>query len=58
MKDYGKILKIVAFFHPYCDAAGGGEKVLWCFVVALLQDQKFKDNHQIVIYTGDQVAGD
>jgi len=21
--------KSVAFFHPYCDAGGGGEKVLW-----------------------------
>ena len=21
--------KCVAFFHPYCDAGGGGEKVLW-----------------------------
>ena len=20
----------VAFFHPYCDAGGGGERVLWC----------------------------
>lgn len=25
----------VAFFHPYCNAGGGGERVLWCAVRAL-----------------------
>ena len=25
----------VAFFHPYCHAGGGGERVLWCAVRAL-----------------------
>ena len=25
----------VAFFHPYCNAGGGGEKVLWMAVQAL-----------------------
>jgi alpha-1,2-mannosyltransferase len=35
-RQYGYERKTVAFFHPYCNSAGGGEKVLWCLVVALL----------------------
>lgn len=23
---------VVAFFHPYCNDGGGGERVLWCIV--------------------------
>ncbi|KAI3356300.1 hypothetical protein L3Q82_017196 [Scortum barcoo] len=26
----------VAFFHPYCHAGGGGERVLWCSLRALM----------------------
>lgn len=26
----------VAFFHPYCNAGGGGERVLWCSLRALM----------------------
>lgn len=26
----------VAFFHPYCSAGGGGERVLWCSLRALM----------------------
>jgi len=22
----------VGFFHPYCNAGGGGERVLWCAI--------------------------
>ena len=25
----------VGFFHPYCNAGGGGERVLWCAVRAV-----------------------
>lgn len=25
----------VGFFHPYCNACGGGERVLWCAIRAL-----------------------
>jgi alpha-1,2-mannosyltransferase len=25
----------VAFFHPYCNAGGGGERVLWCAIRAM-----------------------
>uniref|UniRef100_A0A8C8RJR5 ALG11 mannosyltransferase N-terminal domain-containing protein n=1 Tax=Pelusios castaneus TaxID=367368 RepID=A0A8C8RJR5_9SAUR len=31
----GKHQLIVAFFHPYCNAGGGGERVLWCAIRAL-----------------------
>jgi alpha-1,2-mannosyltransferase len=52
--------KYLAFFHPYCDAGGGGERVLWMMVQALLLDcdENAKSNSpirdmDIVIYTGD-----
>uniref|UniRef100_V9KUA4 GDP-Man:Man(3)GlcNAc(2)-PP-Dol alpha-1,2-mannosyltransferase n=1 Tax=Callorhinchus milii TaxID=7868 RepID=V9KUA4_CALMI len=44
----GKI--VVAFFHPYCNAGGGGERVLWCAVRAM--QQRYEDV-AVVIYTGD-----
>uniref|UniRef100_UPI00398E96ED GDP-Man:Man(3)GlcNAc(2)-PP-Dol alpha-1,2-mannosyltransferase n=1 Tax=Pristiophorus japonicus TaxID=55135 RepID=UPI00398E96ED len=44
---------VVAFFHPYCNAGGGGERVLWCAIRAL---QKSYKDIIIVIYTGDQDA--
>jgi alpha-1,2-mannosyltransferase len=31
----GKTPVIVGFFHPYCNAGGGGERVLWCAIKAL-----------------------
>ncbi|GAB0099499.1 GDP-Man:Man(3)GlcNAc(2)-PP-Dol alpha-1,2-mannosyltransferase [Sergentomyia squamirostris] len=40
----------VGFFHPYCNAGGGGERVLWCAVRCLL---KKYSNVKIVVYTGD-----
>ncbi|KAM6893846.1 GDP-Man:Man(3)GlcNAc(2)-PP-Dol alpha-1,2-mannosyltransferase [Xenentodon cancila] len=40
----------VAFFHPYCNAGGGGERVLWCAIRAL-QDRYVGVN--FVVYTGD-----
>ncbi|BES87779.1 Glycosyl transferases group 1 [Nesidiocoris tenuis] len=40
----------VAFFHPYCNAGGGGERVLWCAIDAL---QTRKPEWKIVVYTGD-----
>ncbi|XP_073843099.1 ALG11 alpha-1,2-mannosyltransferase [Musca autumnalis] len=40
----------VGIFHPYCNAGGGGERVLWCAVRSL---QAKYDNIKIVIYTGD-----
>ncbi|XP_016987929.1 GDP-Man:Man(3)GlcNAc(2)-PP-Dol alpha-1,2-mannosyltransferase [Drosophila rhopaloa] len=40
----------VGIFHPYCNAGGGGERVLWCAVKAL---QNKYENAKVVIYTGD-----
>ncbi|XP_037939364.1 GDP-Man:Man(3)GlcNAc(2)-PP-Dol alpha-1,2-mannosyltransferase [Teleopsis dalmanni] len=40
----------VGIFHPYCNAGGGGERVLWCAIRAL---QAKYDNVKIIIYTGD-----
>ncbi|KAG5868191.1 hypothetical protein JTB14_030264 [Gonioctena quinquepunctata] len=40
----------VGIFHPYCNAGGGGEKVLW---VALQALQKKYPKAEFYIYTGD-----
>lgn len=46
----------VAFFHPYCNAGGGGERVLWTAIRAL---QNQHSHLKFVVYTGDQdVSGD
>lgn len=42
--------KIFGFFHPYCNAGGGGEKVLWKAVESTLNHD---ENNICVIYTGD-----
>ncbi len=44
----------VAFFHPYCNDGGGGERVLWSAIVSILK--KYKNDIQIIIYTGDTNA--
>ncbi|KAI8956941.1 glycosyltransferase family 4 protein [Daldinia sp. FL1419] len=41
---------IIGFFHPFCNAGGGGERVLWAAVRAT---QKRWPNAKIVVYTGD-----
>jgi hypothetical protein len=43
---------LVGFFHPYCNAGGGGERVLWTAVKAL-QMKYSTDQVRIFIYTGD-----
>ena len=40
----------IAFFHPYCDTGGGGERVLWCGINGM---KKQFPNAQFVVYTGD-----
>lgn len=58
--------KSFAFFHPYCDAGGGGERVLWKAVTALQKKFllvkykqliflifSFKEKLRLIIYTGD-----
>ncbi|KAF3903414.1 hypothetical protein ABW21_db0200919 [Orbilia brochopaga] len=44
---------IVGFFHPYCNAGGGGERVLWAAIHANQQRHPHILN---VVYTGDQVS--
>ena len=60
----------VAFFHPYCNAGGGGERVLWCAVRAVqTRYPAARSAHlvslrcisplplsRIVVYTGDTDA--
>lgn len=41
---------IVGFFHPFCNAGGGGERVLWA---AIRATQKRWPKAKIVVYTGD-----
>ena len=31
----GEEVRVVGFFHPYCNAGGGGERVLWVAIRAL-----------------------
>ncbi|KAH9891871.1 mannosyltransferase [Cubamyces lactineus] len=42
--------KIIGFFHPYCNAGGGGERVLWAAISAL---QRKEPNIVSVVYSGD-----
>ena len=44
----GRIL--FGFFHPFCNAGGGGEKVLWKAVETTLKQSL---NNIVVVYTGD-----
>ncbi|KAI1431957.1 glycosyltransferase family 4 protein [Xylaria sp. CBS 124048] len=41
---------IVGFFHPFCNAGGGGERVLWAAVRAT---QQRWPKAKIIVYTGD-----
>jgi alpha-1,2-mannosyltransferase len=41
---------IVGFFHPFCNAGGGGERVLWA---AIRAHQKRWPKATCIVYTGD-----
>ncbi|KJZ80164.1 GDP-Man:Man(3)GlcNAc(2)-PP-Dol alpha-1,2-mannosyltransferase [Hirsutella minnesotensis 3608] len=41
---------IVGFFHPFCNAGGGGERVLWA---AILATQNRWPKAKCIVYTGD-----
>ncbi|KAI1347757.1 glycosyltransferase family 4 protein [Xylaria sp. FL0043] len=49
-KDDREWCGIVGFFHPFCNAGGGGERVLWAAVRAT---QQRWPRAKIVVYTGD-----
>jgi len=40
----------IGFFHPYCNAGGGGERVLWVAIKAI--QEKYPEA-RCVVYTGD-----
>ncbi|KAF8123271.1 UDP-Glycosyltransferase/glycogen phosphorylase [Boletus edulis] len=42
--------KFVGFFHPYCNAGGGGERVLWTAVAHIQRQHK---DIICVVYSGD-----
>ena len=48
----------VAFFHPYCNSGGGGERVLWLSILALHQIADASSSTtsplRCVVYTGDR----
>ncbi len=43
----------IAFFHPYCNSGGGGERVLWLAISSLLSSALLKERIKIVVYSGD-----
>ncbi|KAJ3551117.1 hypothetical protein NM688_g4919 [Phlebia brevispora] len=45
--------RVVGFFHPYCNAGGGGERVLWT-AIALIQ--RTEPDIISVVYSGDTDA--
>lgn len=45
---------VVAFFHPYCNAGGGGERVLWCAIRTM--QKRIKQDYKYIVFTGDQEA--
>ncbi|CAL8068913.1 unnamed protein product [Orchesella dallaii] len=49
----GKRKRTIAFFHPYCNAGGGGERVLWAALRSLQQSSSAKTPDHFIIYTGD-----
>ncbi|KAK4994598.1 asparagine-linked glycosylation protein [Elasticomyces elasticus] len=44
---------VIGFFHPFCNAGGGGERVLWAAIKAT---QERWPNALCVVYTGDHDA--
>ncbi|KAI0727902.1 mannosyltransferase [Fomitopsis betulina] len=42
--------RFVGFFHPYCNAGGGGERVLWTAIAMLQRDEP---DIISVVYSGD-----
>lgn len=43
----------IGFFHPYANSGGGGERVLWACVRAILEEHP---GRRVVIYSGDGVS--
>lgn len=43
----------VGFFHPYTNDGGGGERVLWCALRAIQEENPSLD---CAVYTGDDAS--
>ncbi|GAA5883282.1 hypothetical protein JCM3774_001749 [Rhodotorula dairenensis] len=54
---YPDTAHIVAFFHPYCNAGGGGERVLWTALACLQRECAPEKDTLFVVYTGDVGLG-
>ena len=50
-KKDGRAVLLLAFFHPNCDSGGGGERVLWVMINALLKDKSISSRLRICIYS-------
>ena len=50
-KKDGRAELLLAFFHPNCDSGGGGERVLWVMINALLKDKSISSRLRICIYS-------
>ncbi|EKM49810.1 glycosyltransferase family 4 protein [Phanerochaete carnosa HHB-10118-sp] len=42
--------RVVGFFHPYCNAGGGGERVLWTAIASM---QRTEPDVISIVYSGD-----
>ncbi|ORY41697.1 UDP-Glycosyltransferase/glycogen phosphorylase [Rhizoclosmatium globosum] len=47
--ELAKGVDTIAFFHPFCDAGGGGERVLWVLIAGLLKASDYSQ-YKITIY--------
>jgi ALG11 mannosyltransferase N-terminus len=47
---------IWGFYHPYCSAGGGGERVLWKWIEVLASLSTLEHPIQVVIYTVDPAS--
>ncbi|RWR91184.1 Glycosyl transferase [Cinnamomum micranthum f. kanehirae] len=45
--------RAVGFFHPYTNDGGGGERVLWCALRAIQEEDS---NLDCIVYTGDDAS--
>ena len=42
---------VLAFFHPYLDGGGGGERVLWVLIAGLFKEVAVQNRYRVVIYS-------
>eukprot|EP01035_Chromulina_nebulosa_P020025 gene20025-26001_t len=52
-QDLDKNKRLIAFFHPFCNSGGGGERVLWKMIECLLLNKDLNLRYDITIYSGE-----